>query len=91
MTERETVAVRRPLSPRKFFAMLYEPDEPADVTEVRRPNAAAAAAVAVAGPGPRQAVVVRPAAVAYVEHSFAAGLSAFREYLTYCVHSGRLV
>lgn len=92
------VVVRRPLSPRKFFAMLYE----TDATEVRRPtvvqhlheefaNATVPYATAVAVPANvlRQTavVVVRPtataaaaAAAAYVERTFAAGLTAFREY-----------
>lgn len=104
MTE-SGVAVRRPLSPRKFFAMLYETD--ADVAaaaaaDVRRPHhgrasdvplhqryglrrpsvpaqLAAAAAASDTSLQQHTVVVVRPTA-AYVEHTFAAGLTAFREY-----------
>lgn len=102
MTE-SGVAVRRPLSPRKFFAMLYETD--ADVAAaaedvrrlhhgragdvplhqwygLRRPSVSVQPATAAASDTSLQqhtVVVVRPTA-AYVEHTFAAGLTAFREY-----------
>ncbi|XP_025417046.1 homeobox protein rough [Sipha flava] len=97
------VVVRRPLSPRKFFAMLYETDA---VTDVRRPGVcgdedhddnkdcgkrpcsgsrksrppvpATVTATTVTNPAQQTVVVVRPAA-AYVEHTFAAGLTAFLE------------
>ncbi|XP_022179106.1 homeobox protein rough-like [Myzus persicae] len=97
------VAVRRPLSPRKFFAMLYETDATAAAAEnVRRPLHGRAAdvplqqwyglrrprpsvpaqlaAAATSGTSLQQhtVVVVRPTA-AYVEHTFAAGLTAFLE------------
>ncbi|XP_003248166.1 homeobox protein rough-like [Acyrthosiphon pisum] len=100
MTE-SGVAVRRPLSPRKFFAMLYETD--ADVAaaaeDVRRPHPGRAgdvplhqwyglrrpsvpgqlaAAASDASLQQHTVVVVRPTA-AYVEHTFAAGLTAFLE------------
>lgn len=94
--------VRRPLSPRKFFAMLYETDTVVAAAAVRRPRTGGAATVtkdvddddgqrrprpavpaAVAAISHRQQTVataiVRPAA-AYVEHTFSAGLTAFREY-----------
>lgn len=95
--------VRRPLSPRKFFAMLYETDTAVAPAAVRRPRGAGAptAGKDADGDGPRwprpavpaayatvshrhhtavatAAAIVRPAA-AYVEHSFSAGLTAFRE------------
>jgi hypothetical protein len=100
MTE-SGVAVRRPLSPRKFFAMLYETDAAAAAAEhARRPLNGRAGDVplqqwyglrrpsvpvqltAAADPSLQQhtVVVVRPTA-AYVEHTFAAGLTAFREYI----------
>ncbi|KAL5242759.1 hypothetical protein ACI65C_010169 [Semiaphis heraclei] len=102
MTE-SGVAVRRPLSPRKFFAMLYETD--AAVAEnvcrplqgragdvplqqwygLRRPRPpvvpvqlAATAATSDTSLQQHTVVVVRPTA-AYVEHTFAAGLTAFLE------------
>ncbi|XP_060839464.1 homeobox protein rough-like isoform X2 [Rhopalosiphum padi] len=97
MTE-SGVAVRRPLSPRKFFAMLYETDAAAAAEHARRPLHGRAGDVplqqwyglrrpsvpvqlaAAADPSLQQhtVVVVRPTA-AYVEHTFAAGLTAFLE------------
>lgn len=90
-----SVVVRRPLSPRKFFAMLYE----TDAVDVRRPQAVAKAAAtaddmnqyelrrsrmsvpaATVDTLQQTVVVVRPAA-AYIEHTFAAGLTAFRKLL----------
>jgi len=102
MTE-SGVAVRRPLSPRKFFAMLYETDADAAAEDVRgrphhgragdvplhqwyglrRPSVPVQLAAAAASDASLQqhtVVVVRPTA-AYVEHTFAAGLTAFREYI----------
>lgn len=88
MTESASAAavVRKPpLSPRKFFAMLYETDAGRSSPQPPpgSPSPVRPAAVPPAEPVvPRQAVVavVRPA-VAYVEHhTFAAGLSAFRKY-----------
>lgn len=95
MTE-SGMAVRRPLSPRKFFAMLYETDAAAS-EHVRRPldgdvplqqwyglrRPPVPVQLAAASDPPLQqhtVVVVRPTA-AYVEHTFAAGLTAFREYI----------
>ncbi|XP_015365526.1 PREDICTED: homeobox protein rough-like [Diuraphis noxia] len=102
MTE-SGVAVRRPLSPRKFFAMLYETDAAAAAENVCRPlqgravdvplqqwyglrrprppipvQLAATAANSDTSLQQRTVVVVRPTA-AYVEHTFAAGLTAFLE------------
>lgn len=101
MTE-SGVAVRRPLSPRKFFAMLYETDAAATAEDGRRPHLGragdiplhqlyglrrpsvpvqlAAAATSDMSLQQHTVVVVRPTA-AYVEHTFAAGLTAFREYI----------
>lgn len=100
MTESGAAVVRKPpLSPRKFFAMLYETDA-ADTGRSRAataspppgsPSPVRSAAVPPAEPVPRQAVVavVRPA-VAYVEHhTFAAGLSAFRKYAAIRARSNR--
>ncbi|XP_027838620.2 homeobox protein rough-like [Aphis gossypii] len=94
MTE-SGVAVRRPLSPRKFFAMLYETDAATAAEHVRRPlhgdvplqqwyglrrPPVPVQLAAVSDPPLQQhtVVVVRPTA-AYVEHTFAAGLTAFLE------------
>ncbi|VVC40218.1 Homeobox domain, metazoa,Homeobox domain,Homeobox domain-like,Homeobox, conserved site [Cinara cedri] len=85
-------AVRsRPLSPRKFFAMLYETDarETGAQTDAVRhrpaqpPRPPIPVPTSAADPVcPRQlqqaVVVVRPV-VAHVEHTFAAGLTAFLE------------
>lgn len=99
MTE-SGVAVRRPLSPRKFFAMLYETDAVAENVcrplqgragdvplqqwyGLRRPRPPVVpvqlAATSDTSLQQHTVVVVRPTA-AYVEHTFAAGLTAFREY-----------
>lgn len=88
------IVVRRPLSPRKFFAMLYETDAAASdgsrprgethmhqlqLCEPRRPRPSAPS---TAGGHLHQAVVVVRPAAAYVQHTFATGLTAFREYHT---------
>jgi len=87
------VVVRRPLSPRKFFAMLYETDTAevrrplADAAPVRQPesrsygpSATAFVPATIAANAFRQTVVVVRPTAAYVERTFAAGLTAFREY-----------
>ncbi|XP_050422938.1 homeobox protein rough-like [Adelges cooleyi] len=93
MTESGT-AVRRPLSPRRFFAMLYETDAAAGGDIVREPRAVLAGTPAVSGRGRLTAVdkkrtcvpfrvrmVDRPAMVSSLlaDHPFAVGLTAFLE------------